>query len=166
MEHKGIGGLPLEPLQLRLNRRSRPAIVERVNALFAGSFPQASNDETGAVTYTASQAAQEGDDGVVTLDGFVEGEDQLEAACVVRRIQEARREDPPWLGCHSGARPLASVRHHGGAESSRAPLQRGGNRSARRTAPSCAICSRSPAPCSIRRTALPGYPFCARPGAV
>jgi len=94
VERKGIGDLRLEPLQLHLNRRSQPAIVERVNALLARSFPPLEDDETGAVTYTAAQPAQPGDSGVVTIDGFVEGEDQLEAACVVRRIQAARREEP------------------------------------------------------------------------
>ena len=94
VERKGIGDLSLAPLQLRLNRRSGPAIVERVNELFTDSFPKAVDDQTGAVPYTDSQAAQTGDGGVVTVDGFVEGEDLLEAACVIRRIQEARREDP------------------------------------------------------------------------
>lgn len=94
VEKNGIGGLPLAPLQLRLNRRSQPAIVERVNALFAESFPQANDDETGAVTYTDSQSAKEGDEGIVTVDGFVEGEDQLEAARVVERIRAAQRDDP------------------------------------------------------------------------
>ena len=77
------------------------------------------------MTYTASQAAQTEDGGVVTVDGFVEGEDQLEAACVIRRIQEARREDPAGLDRDPGSRPLASVRHHGGAE------EQPGSRSAR-----------------------------------
>jgi len=94
VERKGIGDLSLEPLHLRLNRRSGPAIVERVNALFTDSFPKTVDDQTGAVPYTDSQAAQTGDGDVVTLDGFVEGEDQLEASCVIRRIDEARREDP------------------------------------------------------------------------
>ena len=94
VERKGIGDLHLEPLQLRLNRRSGPAIVERVNALFRDSFPKAVDDQTGAVAYTDSLAAQTDYEGVVTVDGFIEGEDQLEADCVIRRIQEARREDP------------------------------------------------------------------------
>jgi len=94
VERKGIEDVRLEPLQLRLNRRSGPAIVERVNELFTDSFPKAVDDHTGAVPYTDSQAAQTGDGGLVTLDGFVEGEDQLEATCVIRRIEEARREDP------------------------------------------------------------------------
>ncbi|MGZ4824247.1 MAG: UvrD-helicase domain-containing protein [Terriglobales bacterium] len=98
VEEKGIGGLRLDRLQVHLNRRSLPAIVNRVNELFAGSFAKVENEETGAVKYTASRAAKEAltekDDGIVTLDGFVDGEDQLEAATVVRRIQEARQEDP------------------------------------------------------------------------
>ncbi len=43
-EEKGIGGLPMTSLELRLNRRSRPAIVERVNALFSDSFPKINDD--------------------------------------------------------------------------------------------------------------------------
>jgi ATP-dependent helicase/nuclease subunit A len=94
VQRKGIGDLLLEPLQLQLNRRSGPAIVVRVNALFRDRFPKVVDDQTGAVTYTDSRAAQTDYEGVVTVDGFVEGEDSQEAACVVRRIQEARREDP------------------------------------------------------------------------
>ena len=94
VEDKGIGDLQLQPLQLRLNRRSGPAIVERVNALFRDRFPKVVDDQTGAVTYTDSQAAQTEPAGVITVDGFVEGEDQLEAACVIRRIHEAQLEDP------------------------------------------------------------------------
>ena len=93
-EEKGIGGLPLANLELRLNRRSRPAIVERVNALFSDSFPKVSDDDAGAVKYTASLAAREEPDGIVTIDGFVDGEDQLEAACVIDRIRAAQHEDP------------------------------------------------------------------------
>ena len=93
-EKKGIGGLPMSVLQLHLNRRSRPAIVERENALFSNSFPQISDDDAGAVKYTASLPAREEPDGVVTIDGFVEGEDQLEAARVIQRIHAAQREDP------------------------------------------------------------------------
>ena len=94
VERKGIGDLRLEPLQLHLNRRSGPAIVERVNALFRDRFPKAVDDQTGAVTYTDLESAQTEYGGVVTVDGFVEGEDQQEALCVIRRIQEARHEDP------------------------------------------------------------------------
>ena len=93
-EENGIGGLPMTRLQLCLNRRSRPAIVERVNALFSDSFPKVSDDNAGAVEYTASLAAREETDGIVTIDGFVEGEDQLEAARVIERIRAAQREDP------------------------------------------------------------------------
>ncbi len=93
-EEKGIGGLPMSKLALRLNRRSRPAIVERVNALFSSSFPATSDDDAGAVKYTTSLPAREEPDGIVTIDGFVEDEDHLEAARVIQRIRAARNEDP------------------------------------------------------------------------
>ena len=93
-EKNGIGGLPMTRLELHLNRRSCPAIVERVNELFSNSFPAVGDDDAGAVKYTASVPASEEPDGVVTIDGFVEGEDQLEAARVIQRIRAAQNEDP------------------------------------------------------------------------
>jgi len=92
-EENGIGGLPMARLELRLNRRSRPTIVERVNALFSNSFPATSDDEAGAVKYTASLPARDEPDGIVTIDGFVEGEDQMEAVRVIQRIRAAQSED-------------------------------------------------------------------------
>ena len=93
-EEHGIGDLPLEPITLQLNRRSRRTIVEHVNASLGPSFPAYSDAETGAVAYTASRATREEDDGEVTFDGFLDGEDRLEAECVLRRIQEAHAKDP------------------------------------------------------------------------
>ncbi len=97
-EERGLGDLPLERLELQLNRRSLPAIVDRVNAIFTRSFPTDNDTETGAVSYTASRAARDAahgeDGGEVTFDGFFKGEDQEEAECVVRRIQETRAKDP------------------------------------------------------------------------
>jgi ATP-dependent helicase/nuclease subunit A len=92
-EQYGIGGLPLEPLELKLNRRSRRAIVDRVNAVIGPSFPAHNDAETGAVEYTPSLATHEEDNGEVTFDGFLNGEDQLEAECVLRRVEEAHAKD-------------------------------------------------------------------------
>jgi ATP-dependent exoDNAse (exonuclease V) beta subunit len=94
VEQEGIGGLHLADLELRLNRRSRPGIVDRLNGLFTDMFPKTGDDASDAVKYTASLAARQEPDGVVTIDGFVEGEDRLEAARVIERIRTARREDP------------------------------------------------------------------------
>jgi ATP-dependent helicase/nuclease subunit A len=94
VEERGLGDLPLEPLQLVLNRRSRKSIVEEVNRLFANTFPGQNNQETGAVTYTPARAADPEEGGGVTVDGFLEGEDDREAECVIRRIHEAREMDP------------------------------------------------------------------------
>jgi ATP-dependent helicase/nuclease subunit A len=94
VEQSGIGGLPLAPLELKLNRRSRPALVDRVNELLKLSFPGESDAETGAIRFNESLAAQTEDGGEVTFDGFLEHEDACEAACVVRRIQAACLADP------------------------------------------------------------------------
>src|SRR6266446_1585468 len=89
VEKAGVGDLLLEPLQLQLNRRSRPAIVDRVNVLFENCFPAGDDAETGAIAYTRSRATQDADDGEVTFDGFLKGEDLLEAECAIRRIRES-----------------------------------------------------------------------------
>ena len=94
VEQSGIGGLPLAPIELQLNRRSRPALVDRVNELLKPSFPGDDDTETGAIKFTGSRAAQTEDGGEVTFDGFLEHEDAREAGCVVRRIQAARLADP------------------------------------------------------------------------
>ncbi len=133
VEDKGIGDLQLQTLQLRLNRRSGPAIVERVNALFRDRFPKVVDDQTGAVTYTDSKAAQTEPAGVITVDGFVEGEDQLEAACVDPSHSRSSERRPRRFHRDSSARPLPSVRHHRRPQNRRAPLQRRRHRFARRT---------------------------------
>jgi ATP-dependent exoDNAse (exonuclease V) beta subunit len=94
VEQSGIGGLPLAPIELQLNRRSRLALVDCVNELLKPSFPGDDDTETGAIKFTRSRAAQTEAGGEVTFDGFLEHEDAREAACAVRRIQAARLADP------------------------------------------------------------------------
>ncbi len=95
---RGIGHLHPGRVDLTLNRRSLPALVERVNELLAARFPRHDDPETGAVQYSESLAAKEGTTedgrGEVTFDGFRSDEDGREAACVVRRIKESRARDP------------------------------------------------------------------------
>ena len=110
-EAQGVGAVALEPLELSLNYRSVPAIVERVNRLCAEAFPADDDMETGAVAYRESQAAaQPGPKapqltlfeleetpepaGCVTFDIFEDdGKSALaaeqEAARVVERVREA-----------------------------------------------------------------------------
>ena len=117
MEQTGLGAVRPQSLSLTVNHRSAPAILERVNHLFTQVFPQSDDMETGAVRYSAAQAAlfkldtpanvtaQMGlfdvaaDPAAVTCDFFVTQKDTseaaaLEAQCALERIADARAADP------------------------------------------------------------------------
>ncbi|MGI8745282.1 MAG: UvrD-helicase domain-containing protein [Bryobacteraceae bacterium] len=53
---EGIGSLRLEPLTLGVNFRSTPELVNWVNDTFSTIFPRTEHIDSGAVTYTNSQA--------------------------------------------------------------------------------------------------------------
>lgn len=53
---KGLGGLPLTPLQLTANFRSRPPVIDWVNSVFGGAFPARPDICRGAVPYSDSEA--------------------------------------------------------------------------------------------------------------
>ena len=94
----GIGGVPLEPLQLRSNFRSRPAIVDWVNRAFDGAgdgaFPARSDAVAGATAYAASVAARDDADGTgVNWHTVVEDRD-AEAARIVELAQDELARDP------------------------------------------------------------------------
>ena len=55
---EGIGALKLEPLQLRMNFRSRPEIVEWVNGTFGGVFPPVNDEDSGAVAFESSESKE------------------------------------------------------------------------------------------------------------
>lgn len=117
VEKRGLN-IPLKPLQLRMNYRSTPEIVERVNGLFSNSSPEEDDVETGAIAYTHSEApAREKSSpkprqrslfdnetveetlSAVTWDIFSETKDETtgraaEAQCVLDRIEQARACDP------------------------------------------------------------------------
>ena len=95
-EH-GVGGVPLEPLQLHANFRSRPALVEWSNGRFAGIFPAVADVASGAVPYVDAAARREAAAQVaVRVHGFADAGDgawrEAEAARVSQIIAEARRE--------------------------------------------------------------------------
>lgn len=55
-QHYPIGGAHCQPLQLSSNFRSKRAVIDWVNELFADLFPAHSDAGSGAVSYTASLA--------------------------------------------------------------------------------------------------------------
>jgi ATP-dependent helicase/nuclease subunit A len=103
----GLGVVALEPLELRRNFRSAPAIVHWCNETFARVFPAADDARSSAVRHLASVAAR-------ALDGTthvrrVVGDDcaRSEADDVARRIAALRRDRPA-----DSIAVLASVRLH------------------------------------------------------
>jgi ATP-dependent exoDNAse (exonuclease V) beta subunit len=93
-EH-GVGGVPLEALQLHANFRSRPALLEWSNRSFAGIFPVAADVASGAVPYVDAAARREAASGIaVKVHGFADAGDgawrEAEAARVMEIIEAAR----------------------------------------------------------------------------
>lgn len=93
-EH-GLGGVPLKPLQLHANFRSRPALVEWSNRSLAGIFPAVADVASGAVPYVDAAARREAANGVaVKVHGFADQGDgawrEAEAARVMEIIEASR----------------------------------------------------------------------------
>lgn len=59
---QGIGSVKLEALQLRVNFRSDASVVDWVNTVFAGAFPQVDDLDRGGVQYSPSQARASSDE--------------------------------------------------------------------------------------------------------
>ena len=110
--HEGIGDVRLQPLQLTVNFRSVPAVVEWVNRTFQVLMPDREDAAAGRVPYAASVAYSHADDGsnsaVTWHRGFMrspgvdvdEGEDgkrpeQIDEANRVIAVIAARQRDDP-----------------------------------------------------------------------
>ena len=90
--HEGIGGIPLEFLQLKTNFRSQAGIVEWVNATFPAVLPRDEDVTAGAVPYAPAVAHHTRSAGAaVGWHLFDERTD--EAARVVEVIRTARAAD-------------------------------------------------------------------------
>ncbi|HVX65788.1 MAG TPA: UvrD-helicase domain-containing protein [Bryobacteraceae bacterium] len=91
---EGIGALRLVPLRLSANFRSRPGVVEWVNAAFPGVLGERDDIATGAVRFAPSVAVKERAEGkAVEVHAFVDEGDEAEAARVVEIVRETRARD-------------------------------------------------------------------------
>ena len=94
---RGIGEVPLTPLDLQVNFRSEGAVVAWVNRVFQEAFPAQDNISRGAVRYLPSQAFK-GDKWpapAVNFYGCVEDEERLrEAQQAVDLVRTLRQQDP------------------------------------------------------------------------
>jgi ATP-dependent exoDNAse (exonuclease V) beta subunit len=94
-EDARIGGVPLVPLRLAANFRSQGAVVEWVNATFAGVMPTHEDVAVGAVPYAPSSAVHAAAPGeAVTVHPFFDGDHAGEAGRVVALVAELRAREP------------------------------------------------------------------------
>ncbi|MBX2886004.1 MAG: UvrD-helicase domain-containing protein [Granulosicoccus sp.] len=85
----GIGEIRLKPLQLTVNFRSRPGIVNWCNKTFSQIFPAQANPRTGAITYSPSQPFNADDpDAVCQVHGFLSPDWDAQAEKVVEVTQQ------------------------------------------------------------------------------
>jgi ATP-dependent exoDNAse (exonuclease V) beta subunit len=90
---RGLGALGLEPLALRRNFRSAPALVAWVNASFEALFPAADDSRLAAVRYLASVAARSELDGAVHVHAEASADPLAEAEHVLQIVRDARARE-------------------------------------------------------------------------
>jgi ATP-dependent helicase/nuclease subunit A len=92
LQRHGLRDLRLEPLRLETNFRSMPQIIEWVNQVFPSVLDARSDAEQGAVQYSPSVAAREGE-GAVRVHPLVDADSSAEAQRVVEVVQSALAQD-------------------------------------------------------------------------
>ncbi len=92
----GISHLKLEPLTLSVNFRSIPGVVNWVNENFSKVLPPFEDIASGAVSYSQSIACRSSNDATqaVQLHAFVDSDEQLQAAAIIRTIQASQKNCP------------------------------------------------------------------------
>nr|CRH04805.1 Putative ATP-dependent deoxyribonuclease (subunit A) [Candidatus Magnetococcus massalia] len=97
VQRQGVGMVPLKPLHLSVNFRSRPGVIEWVNDAFAQIFPEKEDGDLGAVPYLHSHTARaDGQEQAVQWHPILPGAyaDAREAQVMVALVREARRKRP------------------------------------------------------------------------
>jgi ATP-dependent helicase/nuclease subunit A len=104
----GLAGLPLEPLELRNNFRSAPALVHWCNEIFSRVFPASDDVRKSAVRHLASIAARDnliGEPKIYRVEGDCGPQAEADAAAdLIQKIKRARPSDSVAV--------LASARPH------------------------------------------------------
>lgn len=89
----GVGSVQLEPLRLVTNFRSQQGVIDWVNDAFARLLPEREDMASGAVTFSASQAANPPLCGpAVVTHPLIDVDAQAEAKLVVDLVRAARAE--------------------------------------------------------------------------
>lgn len=94
-EH-GLGGLPLEPLQLTANFRSQAGVVTWINRVFQRAFPARHNISSGAVAFSPAEAFRPEIPGPAVQTHLYEKglPAEFEGQLVCDLIQQARAQNP------------------------------------------------------------------------
>jgi ATP-dependent helicase/nuclease subunit A len=107
-QQSGIGGLPLERLQLGVNFRSQAGLVEWVSSTFPGIFPRRQDLALGAVPFAPATPWHEALEGppmeCIAAPG---GDSRAEAAAVAAAVRRIRAAEP-----HSSIAILVRSRAH------------------------------------------------------
>ncbi len=92
----GVGQVPITPLNLTENFRSRAGVVNWINATFGQAFPDSDNINLGAVSYSPSTAFDESpDSNNVQCFAFIDDEQQFHSSThVVNTLQALRQQHP------------------------------------------------------------------------
>jgi ATP-dependent helicase/nuclease subunit A len=90
VQKAGMGSLRPESLTLSSNYRTVPALLDRINFLNGEIFPQQSDSETGAITFTPSHPEVRERECEYTLHSFGFDDRDGEAARVVELVRAAR----------------------------------------------------------------------------
>ncbi len=99
MRTNGIGAISLTPLTLAVNFRSAAVIVAWNNTQFTHLFPEFNDMATGAVTYSPSvtlrdDPTSEAMQRAITVQGYVNGTNEYQAAQIIALIQQSRDNFP------------------------------------------------------------------------
>jgi ATP-dependent exoDNAse (exonuclease V) beta subunit len=105
---RGLDGLPMERVTLSTNFRSRKNLVDWVNNKFSDLFPVDEDEVRGAVRFVPATAFdppatafdlavpssnQSMSGSTVTIHGFVERQDSVEAEAVINLVRQAREQN-------------------------------------------------------------------------
>jgi ATP-dependent exoDNAse (exonuclease V) beta subunit len=91
---RGIGNIPLEPLTLSVNFRSKSYIVNWVNKHFTTVFPDYNDIASGAVSYSPSVTKESDNTGLVELHPFSGDNKTQQTEAIIHLIRQHKQDTP------------------------------------------------------------------------
>lgn len=109
-QQHGISDIALTPIQLKVNFRSKPQLIQWINRSFQTLFPAQDEMSVGAVTYASSHSPENSSEGQVTVHPLINSSIEDEAQKIISIIKQSRDENP-----HYKIAILVRARHHAAA---------------------------------------------------